>query len=52
MRATAMVVIHPLVQNPSEVMLVERDEPVQTLPADGPDEPFTKRVGVSCRLHR
>jgi hypothetical protein len=51
MRPTAMVVGHPLPQDPSQMSLMERDDPVQTFPAHGPDQPFTEGVGLR-RPHR
>jgi len=41
----------PLLEDASEVPLVQRDHPVQTLAANRANQPFTERVGVSCRLH-
>ena len=51
MRAPAMVVRPPLRQDSSEMALVERNQPVQTLSADGSGQPFTECVGLR-RPHR
>jgi len=37
---------------PTEADLVEHDDVVQALAANGSDHPFDVRPGVSCRLHR
>src|SRR5688572_9872435 len=36
----------PLAKDSSEVAFVRRDQPVETLPADRPDEALAKRVGL------
>jgi hypothetical protein len=46
MRAAAVVVDHPLFQDPSEVVLRQRNEEVQALPPDRPDEPLAEGVGL------
>jgi hypothetical protein len=42
---------HPLAKDSSEVAFVERDQPVETLPADRPDQALVQRVGLR-RSHR
>ena len=44
---TAPVVVrHPLAKDSSEMALVERDQPVETLPTDRPDQALAERVGL------
>jgi len=45
--ATATVVVRdPLAKDSSEMAFVERDQPVETLPADCPDQALAERVGL------
>ncbi len=52
MRATAIVMAPELVDDPSEMPLVDRDEVVEKLPADGADQPFAKGIGCRCSRRR
>jgi hypothetical protein len=50
MNSTSMVVVpHPTVENELEMPLAQRDEEVQTLPADGPDHTFASGIGLGAR---
>ena len=55
MRTAPVVVRGPLAKDSSEVAFVERDQPVETLPTDRPDQALAERVacgvrtGVACR---
>jgi hypothetical protein len=49
---TPIVVGHPFTKDPSEMSLVDGDEPVETLAAHRTDQSFTEGVGVSRQLHR
>ena len=51
MRTAPVVVRDPLAKDSSEVAFVERDQPVETLPADCPDQALAERVGLR-RSHR
>jgi len=46
MRAPSIVVRYPSSQDSSKMSLVERDQPVQTFPAYGLDQPFTEAIGL------
>jgi hypothetical protein len=46
MWAPSIVVRDPRGQDSSKMSLVVRDQPVQTLPAYGPDQPFTEGIGL------
>jgi hypothetical protein len=46
MRAPSIVVRDPRGEDSSKMSLVERDQPVQTFPAYGPDQPFTEGIGL------
>jgi len=48
MRTAPVVVRDPLTKNSLEVEFVERDQPVETLPADRPDQALAERVGLRC----
>ena len=48
----AIVVRDPLLEDASEVTLIQRDQPVQALAPNRPNQSFAERVGVSGRLHR
>ena len=51
MRTAPAVVGDPFAKDSSEAAFVERDQPVETHPADRPDQALAKRVG-SRRSHR
>jgi hypothetical protein len=44
-RPTAIIVAREFFDDPPEVALVDRDEVVKALPADGADQPFAESVG-------
>jgi hypothetical protein len=46
------VVGDPLGEHSADMLLAQRNYPIQTLASNRPDQPLAKRVGVSCRLHR
>jgi hypothetical protein len=43
-RAVMVVVVHELSQHPSEVTLADHDDPIETLPTDRLQKPFSDRV--------
>jgi len=43
-RAVMVVVVHELIQHPSEMTLADHDDVIETLPADGLHKPFCDRV--------
>jgi hypothetical protein len=47
-----MIMGHILGDRSTEMTLTERNQSIQTLLFDRPDEAFGVGVGVSCRLHR
>jgi hypothetical protein len=46
MWAATVIVRHPFAKYPSEMSLVDGDQPVQTLPTHRADQSFAKRVGL------
>ena len=48
----AVVMVDEDANDPLEMLAVEDQEPIQTLRANRPYEPFRDAVGVSSRLHR
>jgi hypothetical protein len=49
MRTVSVVMGHPLAKDPSKVAFVERNQPVETLPADRPDQARAECVGCGVR---
>ena len=49
---TSVIVGHPFAKNPSEMCLVNRDQPIETLPTHRADQSLPEPVGMSSRLHR
>ena len=52
MRTASVVTGHPLAKDPSKVALVERNQPVETLPTDRPDQALAECVGLRRRHGR
>ena len=48
-RASTVVVNHPLAQDRTQVRLGHREHPVQALPANGADDPLADRVRLRAR---
>ena len=48
----AVVMVDEDANDVLEMLAVEDQEPIQTLPANRPHKPFRDPVGVSSRLHR
>ena len=44
MRATAIVMRNPLLENSPQVFLINRNQEIQTLAADGSDQAFAESV--------
>ena len=45
---TSVIVLHPFTKDPSEVFLVQRDQPIETLATYRADQSFAEGVGLPC----
>ncbi len=50
-RPGGVVVRQVLGQHPPQMVLIDDQQPVEELPAQGTDNPFADRVGLHRRLH-
>ena len=48
MRASVVVMSDPFREYPTDVPLVERNHPIQTLTTNRADQPFAKRIRLRC----
>ena len=48
MRPSLVVMSHPLLQNSSQVSLIDRDQEIQAFAPHGADEAFAERVRLGC----
>jgi len=50
-RAGSIAVPQVLGQHPSQMVLIDDQQPVEEFPAQGADDPLANRVAPHCRLH-
>ena len=51
-RAPSIVVTNPFRQEPTEMLFIQRDHEIQTLPSYRPDQSFTKCICLSSQMRR
>jgi len=51
-RTAPIVMLYPMFESSPQVLLIQRNQKVKALAADGAHQPFGKRIGLSPQLHR